>query len=186
MQTVKQHVHTREVKSGDLFFLTVYFTNLSPMDLHLIVDIEQQRARTTGEVKHAAQLAFVPGRRVLAVECDNARQNGAHLLRCVEFTCFLATTGGELPYEVFVGVTQNIASLVKLRQFLLQGDDYIAHHLITRSIILAQFLASEVDFGEQPFESAFERLLLDVVETVGKFGYEFDVLRARQLVNRAP
>ena len=116
MQTVEQHIHTRQVKSGYIFLLSEDFAYFPSIIFHLPIHIEQQRTGTAGEVKHIAQFALVSRSRVLTI---NTRQNSAHLLRSVELTGFLATSCGKLTNKVFVCITQNIGLLVKLNQVLL-------------------------------------------------------------------
>ena len=61
---------------------------------------EQQRTTTTSWVIDIAQTSVTDG--------YNLCQDTAHFLRCVELTCFLASTSGKLANHILVGITENI------------------------------------------------------------------------------
>ena len=57
------------------------------------------------------------GGRVLAVQRYDAGEDGAHLLRGVEFASLLAAAGGELADEVLIGISQDVTPLVEFDEF---------------------------------------------------------------------
>ncbi len=185
-EAMQQHVHAGEVEGGHFLFLTVNLANLAAVEAHLPVDVEQQRSRTAGEVEDSFQLFLVARCGVLAVEGDDAREDGADGLRRVELAGFLAAAGGKLADEVFVGVAQHVGFVVEGLQVLVELGDDAAHHRVAAVVVLAEFLALQVDFGEQPLEGAFERVFLDVLEALGEALQKVFVLGAGQFVDGAP
>ncbi len=123
---------------------------------------------------------------VLAVQCDDTRQNAGNLLRRVELAGLLAGTGGKLADQVFIGVAQGVLVGGKLRQALGDGLDDGAELGIARLVALAQFFRIQVDLGEQPAEGTGEGFVLDVVEALLQGMQQLPVLGAGQLRDAAP
>lgn len=109
-------------------------------------------------------MVLLPGLRLLTVERHDRGQDAGYLLRGVELARLLARAGGELAYQVFVGVTEGVAVGGELRQTLGDLRDDRAELVVSVCVASAQLVRSEVDLREQALESAFKRFVLDVLE----------------------
>ena len=116
---MQQHIHACEVISRDIFLLPVDFADAaSAVAVHLMTDIEKQRPGTAGEIEDFIDSLFRAGRRILAVQCNDLREDGRNLLRSIEFAGFLSRTGSELTDQILVSIPQSIGVIGKLRDTL--------------------------------------------------------------------
>ena len=72
--------------------------------VHLLADVEKQRAGAAGEVHHAVQALLGPGLRFLAVQRVDGGEDVGNLLRRVELARLFAGPGSELADQVFIGI----------------------------------------------------------------------------------
>ena len=93
MDAVQNHIHPRQVVSSRIHFLPEEASNL----VDLFSNTQQQRARSTRRVVDTLQATLSGG--------NDLRENGADLLRCIEFTSLLTGSTRKLPDEVFIGVS---------------------------------------------------------------------------------
>ena len=104
---VQDHVHAREASGGVVFLLPV------ERDLHVLVavagfvaDLEEQRARAAGRVIDGGVVADLG-----VADAEDLRDDAAHFGGGVELALTLATLGGEVPHEVFVGVAEKVVAV---------------------------------------------------------------------------
>jgi len=115
LHPVQQHIHSREVVGGDVLLLSVDLAiPCGPCACERSAVASQSRRQS----HHAAEALPLAGLRLLAVECDDRRENVGNPLRRVELTGLLARAGCELADQVFVGVTQCVAIRRELREAL--------------------------------------------------------------------
>jgi hypothetical protein len=184
LHPVQQHVHARQVVGGDVLLLPVNLADA--VRPHAAAHVEQQGARTAGEVEDAFKGLPLSGGRFLAVQRDDAGEDAGYLLRRVELPRLLSRTGGELADKKLVGVAQSVAVGGELRQALRKRPDDVAELGVIRFVGLPQFLRIQIDLGEEPAEGAGEGFILDVVETLFKGAQQLTVLGARHLGDAAP
>src|SRR5690606_5267054 len=118
------------------------------------------------EIEDTAEMFHRSRFRRLAVEGDNAREDGGHLLRRVELARLLARAGGKLADEVLVGVAERINLGGELGQALVDLLDDLAELLVLLRLRLAKLFRVEVDLREEALESALEGLALDELEAL--------------------
>ena len=86
---------------GSIFFLPI------ERDLRagLIANFQQQRARAASGVINSGCAG-----RLRVMDANDLRDDAADLGGSVELALALATLGGEVPHQVFVGVTQDVVA----------------------------------------------------------------------------
>src|ERR1039457_1104194 len=109
---MKQHVHARKVVGGNVVFLAVNFANT--MLAKLLTYIEEQRDGSASKIQYFVQVFFLTRSRLLAVEGDNFGKNTGNLLGCIKLPGFFAGTRCKLPDQIFIGITENVATGRKL------------------------------------------------------------------------
>ncbi|QEG33340.1 hypothetical protein Pr1d_06010 [Bythopirellula goksoeyrii] len=113
---MQQHVHPAEVVGGDVLFLPVDFADTAASLHHAVPDVQEQGARTAGEVEHAIQALAGAGLGCLAVEGDNGREDIADALGRIKLPRFIAGASGELaPVAHRVGVGEVLAQFLARR-----------------------------------------------------------------------
>ena len=106
-------------------------------------------------------------------DAENLRDDAAHFGGSVELALALATLGGEVPHEVFVGVAEEVvavgAVLGEVEGGILEDGDEVGealHHLLAAAelvgIVEVRHVGQLVRLGERP-----ENLLVDLVADVG-------------------
>jgi hypothetical protein len=123
LHPVQQHVHARQVVGGDVLLLPVDFADavIAPICWRTLSSSEPEPQAKSSTL---FSLLLFAGGRFLAVERDDAREDGRDRLRGVELAGLFAGTGGKLADQVFVGVAEDIAVGGELRDSLGDlGDD---------------------------------------------------------------
>src|ERR1700674_5785018 len=125
---VQDHVHPRQAAGGSVFFLPVQ----RDRSAGLVADLQEQRAGTAGRVVNGRGGA---GLRV--VDADDLRHDAADFGGRVELPLALATLGGEVPHQVFIGVAEDVVALGAVlreveRRVLEDGNEVgePVHHLL--------------------------------------------------------
>ena len=181
---MQEHVHAGEVVGGDVFFLPV--DHADAVRPHAPAHVEQERAGAAGEIQHVLQAVPLACGRVLAVERDDAGEDGGNLLRRVELPGFLARACGELADEVFIGIAQSVRIRGKGGQLLGQPRDDLAGEEVALALVLPQLVGGEIDFGEQAPEGIFKGFLLDMPKALAQGLQQVVALGAGQLRYMAP
>ncbi len=78
--------------------------------------------------------------------------------------------------QVLVGIAQRVGIGGELRQSFGDLLDDLAESVVAGLVCLAQLLRTQIDLREQPGEGAFERFVLDVLETLLQRVQQFPVL----------
>ena len=90
----------------------------------LVGHFQQQRARTASWVINSGCAG-----RLRVMDADNLRDDAAYLSGSVELAFALATLGGEVPHQVFVGVTKDVvaigAVLTEIERLVLKDRDEV-------------------------------------------------------------
>ena len=161
---VQDHVHSRQAAGGSVLFLPVQRDGSAGLVAHL----QEQRAGTAGRVVDGRGGA---GLRV--VDADDLRHDAADFGGRVELPLALATLGGEVPHQVFVGVAEDVVALGAVlreveRRVLEDGNEVgePVHHLLAGAK-----LGGVVEVGEVgELVGAGQRgddLLVDLIADVG-------------------
>jgi len=184
LHPVQQHVHAREIVSSDVLLLAVDLADAARA--HLLAYVEQQRAGTAGEVENLAELFDRPLLGFLAVEGDDAREDGRNLLRGVELAGLLARAGGELPDQVFVGVAEGVCFGGELGESPVDFPDDVAEFPVLVGVGLTELVGAEVDLGKKPLESALEGVVFDVAKALPQRIEQVAALVACEVRNVGP
>ena len=96
---VQDHVHAGQAGGGRVFFLSVK----RDLGMGFVAHFQQQRSGTASRVINGGVIG-----RVRIANANDLRHDAADLGGRVELTLALATLGGEMTHQVFVGVTQYV------------------------------------------------------------------------------
>ncbi len=124
---MQDHVHARQTAGRCVFFLTVERDG-SP---RFIPDLEQERPRSAGGVADGCC-----GARLRLTDADDLRHDLADFAGRIELSLAFSALGGEVPHQVFVGVTQNViavgAVLREIERLVFKDGDQVGEpvHLL--------------------------------------------------------
>lgn len=122
----------------------------------------------------------------MAVERDNAGENGREGLRGVELHVLLARACGKLSDQVFVGVTKHVPGGGELRDALGNLGDDDAERFVALGGCGSVLFEAEVDLGKKTLAAAGEGFVLDVLKAAFQGLPQLGVLGACALVDAAP
>jgi len=173
---VQNHVHPREAAGRAIFFLPIERNG----GAGLVADFQEQRTRTARGVIDRGGGA---GLRI--TNADDLRDHAAHFGWRVELPLALATLGGEVSHQVFVGVAQDVvalgAVLGEVEGRVLEDGDEVGeslHHLFAAAelggIVEVRHVGQFVSVGERG-----DDLLIDLVADVGLSLEDDHVFEAR-------
>lgn len=99
---MKNHIHASETAGCRIFLLAIkrYF------GASFVTDFQEQGARATGGVVNGGG-----GTDVDVTDAKNFCHDSADFGRRVELALALATLGGEMPHEIFVGIAQDVIAI---------------------------------------------------------------------------
>ena len=134
----------------------------------LVAHLEQQRAGAAGRVVYRGVVAGLG-----AGDAQNLGHDAADLGGRVELALALATLGGEVPHQVFVGVAEDVVAVgTVLREVegrVLEDGDQVGepvHHLLAAAelggVVEVRHVGQLVGLGQRA-----EDLLVDLVADVG-------------------
>ena len=177
---VQDHVHAGEASGRSIFFLPV------ERDLGTggIAHLQQQRTGAAGQVIDGGGVG-----RARVADADDLRHDPADLGGGVELPLALATLGGEVPHQVFVGVAKDViavrAVLREIERRVLKDGDEVgeAFHLgfavaELGGVVEVRHVGQLVGVGQRS-----EDLLVDLVANVGLALERDHVLEARAIGN---
>ena len=125
---MQDHVHPRQAAGGSVFLLPVERDGSAGLVAHL----QEQRAGTAGRVVDGRG-----GTGLRVADADDLRHDAADFGGRVELPLALATLGGEVPHQVFVGVAEDVVALGAVlreveRRVLEDGNEVgePVHHLL--------------------------------------------------------
>ena len=121
---VQDHVHAGEAAGGGVLFLAVERDG----GAGLVADLQEQRAGAAGRVVDGGG-----GAGLGVTDADDLRDDAADFGGRVELALALATLGGEVPHQVFVGVAENVVALGAVLREIEGLFSKMAMRLVSRS-----------------------------------------------------
>ena len=125
---VQDHVHARQAAGSSVFLLSVQ----RDIGAGCIAHLEKQGARATGGI-----IDGCAGSGFRLTNAYDLRHNATDLSGGVELALALATLGGEVPHEVFVGIAQDVIAvgtvLGEVERLILKDRNEVGepfHHLL--------------------------------------------------------
>ena len=160
---VQDHVHTRQAAGGGVLFLPVE----GDLGAGFITHLQQQRAGAAGRVINGGGVGGL-----CVANANNLRHYAADLSGGIELALALAALRGEVPHQVFVGVTQDVvtlgAVLGKIECFVLEDGDEVGkpvHHFLAAAelggVVEVRQVGQLIGIGQRR-----DNLLVDLVADV--------------------